>query len=94
MEVECRFFGPFRDAVEDTRVTLTVEAGATCGDLLDRLETRYPELDGRLVDTDDDGLAGSTVVTRNKTDIRHLDGLETVLSDGDVIRAIPSVYGG
>ncbi|SNR52806.1 ubiquitin-like small modifier protein 1 [Halorubrum vacuolatum] len=94
MEVECRFFGPFRDAVDHDRMILSVEDGATFGDLLSRLEARYPALDGRLLDPEGDGLAGSTVVTRNKTDIRHLDGLETALSDGDIVRAVPSVYGG
>ncbi len=93
MEVECRFFGPFRDAVDDDRMILDVELD-TFGELLTLLEERYPELGGRLLDEDGDGFAGSTVVTRNETDLRHLDGLETELEAGDVIRAIPSVYGG
>ncbi len=94
MEVECRFFGPFREDVGRERVTLDVDDGETYGDLLARLEERYATLEGRLVDAEDTTLAGSTVVTRNKTDLRHLDGLETTVEDGDVIRAIPSVYGG
>ena len=94
MEVECRFFGPFREDVGRERVVLDVAEGATYGDLLARLEERYVELEGRLIDADGTGLAGSTVVTRNKTDLRHLDGLQTTVADGDVVRAIPSVYGG
>lgn len=94
MEVECRFFGPFREDVGHGRVTLDVDDGETYGDLLARLEERYATLEGRLIDADDATLAGSTVVTRNKTDLRHLDGLETAVEDGDVVRAIPSVYGG
>ena len=93
MEVECRFFGPFRDAVDDDRTVLDVDLD-TYGELLTLLEARYPGLSGRLLDEDGDGFAGSTVVTRNGTDLRHLDGLETAVEEGDVVRAVPSVYGG
>lgn len=93
MEVECRFFGPFRDAVDDDRMVLDVELD-TYGELLTLLEERYPELAGRLLDEEGGGFAGSTVVTRNGTNLRHLDGMGTEVEDGDVVRAIPSVYGG
>ncbi|MFC6753492.1 ubiquitin-like small modifier protein 1 [Halorubrum tibetense] len=92
MEIECRFFGPFREAVDGNRVVLDIDAD-TYGELLALLEDRYPELAGRLVDGDG-GFAGSTVVTRNGTDLRHLDGLDTPVQEGDVVRTIPSVYGG
>ena len=93
MQVECRFFGPFRDDTGETTVDLETNA-RTVGDLLAELERSYPSLAERLLDPDGDGLAGSTVVTRAKRDVRHLDGLDTELSDGDVIRLVPSVYGG
>ncbi|MWV63885.1 thiamine biosynthesis protein ThiS [Halorubrum sp. JWXQ-INN 858] len=93
MNVECRFFGPFREAVGEERVTVDADV-ETYGDLLALLEDRYPALDGRLLDADGTGLAGRTVVSRNTTDIRHLDGVDTPVEPGDVVRAIPSVYGG
>ncbi|WP_418282591.1 MoaD family protein [Halorubrum sp. DTA98] len=93
MEVECRFFGPFRDDVGEKRVTLDVDV-ETYRELLARLAERYPELDGRLLADGGDDLAGRTVVSVNTTDLRHLDGLDTPVEDGDVVRAIPSVYGG
>jgi len=92
MEIECRFFGPFREAVDEDRVLLTVDVD-TYSELLVLLENRYPGLSGRLLDGDGE-FAGSTVVTRNGTDLRHLDGLDTPVREGDVVRAIPSVYGG
>lgn len=105
MEIECRFFGPFREAAGEKEVALSVDSGRADGDgdgifadtyreLLAALESRYPDLDGRLLDEAGTDLAGRTVVTRNKTDLRHLDGLDTPVEDGDVVRLIPSVYGG
>ena len=91
VQVECRFFGPFRKSTGVERTTLETDAG-TVGALLSELEEAYPELAGRLVG--DGEPAGSTVVTKGKRDVRHLDGLETELEDGDVIRLVPSVYGG
>jgi len=73
--------------------TVVVDTDAeTVGALLAELEAEYAELDGRLRDGDE--LAGDLVVTWNKRHVQHEDGLETPLSDGDVIRLTPAVYGG
>ncbi|WP_312908579.1 ubiquitin-like small modifier protein 1 [Natronosalvus caseinilyticus] len=93
VQLECVFFGPFR---EDTGETATEwePNGETVHDLLVELEAAYPVLEGRLLDDEEGSLAGKTVVTKNKRDVRHLDGLGTELEDGDVYRLVPSVYGG
>lgn len=91
MQVECRFYGPFREEVGEKRVVRETDAGSV-GELLEELSSAYPVLDGRLVD--DEEIAGSTVVTKGKRDVRHLDGIATGLDEGDVIRLTPSVYGG
>ena len=91
MKVECIFFGPFREDVGCRDLEYETDA-ETVGDLLAELEAEFPVLEGRLVDGE--GLAGETVVTKNKRDIRHLEGLDTSLEAGDVFRLVPSVYGG
>ena len=96
MQLECVFFGPFREDVGQKTVTLERDIDHV-GELLYELEGEYPLLEGRLLDSDGSGLGGladKTVVTKNTTDIRHLEGLETPLEDGDVLRLVPSVYGG
>ncbi|WP_180841681.1 MoaD/ThiS family protein [Natrinema zhouii] len=92
MQLECVFFGPFRDAVGEKTVSHETEA-ETVGELLAELEDAYP-LEGELVADDGDGLAGDTVVTRDTKNVVHIDGLETELTDDAVIRLVPSVYGG
>ncbi|WP_254768661.1 ubiquitin-like small modifier protein 1 [Salinilacihabitans rarus] len=93
MQIECVFFGPFREDVGEKTVHRETDAQRV-GDLLAELESAYPELDGRLVDDAGDDLAEKTVVTKNRTDVRHLDGLDTAVEPGDVFRLVPSVYGG
>lgn len=93
IEVECRLFGPFREDAGVHEMRRATDAD-TVGDLLRELEAEFPALDGRLVDEDAGTTAGSTVVTKAKKNVRHLDGLDTALEPGDVIRLVPSVYGG
>jgi molybdopterin synthase sulfur carrier subunit len=94
VQVECKFFGPFRDDVEVERVDWELSDGATVGDLLRDVEATYPVLAGRLVDEEAESTAGQTVVSLNEKNVRHIEGLDTTLSEGDVIRLVPSVYGG
>ncbi|AEN05390.1 MoaD/ThiS family protein [Halolamina sp.] len=94
MNVECRLFGPFRDDVGEEHVGGEYAVGTTAGDLLCDLESTYSELEGRLVDEGEETTAGQTVVSLNEKNITHREGLETELEDGDVVRIVPSVYGG
>jgi len=93
VQLECVFFGPFRDAVGEETVVHETDA-ETVGELLVELEAAYPELEGRLLADDGDGLAGETVVTKDTKHVTHLEGLETSVSAENVIRLVPSVYGG
>ena len=70
------------------------EPGTTVGALLRDLESEHPSLDGRLVDEQAGETEGSTVVTIDEKNVTHLDGLDTELEDGNVVRIVPSVYGG
>lgn len=94
MQVECKLFGPFRDDAGVEDVGGEYDPGTAVGELLRELEAEYPTLEGRIVDPDGDGTAGSTVVSVNEKNINHLDGLATELEAGDVVRIVPSVYGG
>ncbi|WP_049981545.1 ubiquitin-like small modifier protein 1 [Halolamina rubra] len=94
MQVDCKLFGPFRDDAGVEDVGGEYDAGTTVGEILRELEAEYPSLDGQLVDESADTTAGSTVVTINEKNVKHLDGLGTKLEDDDVVRIVPSVYGG
>lgn len=94
MQVECKLFGPFRDDAGVEDVGGEYDPGTTVGELLRGLEADYPSLDGRIVDDDAGTTEGSTVVTVNEKNVKHLDGLETELEEGDTVRIVPSVYGG
>jgi MoaD family protein len=67
--------------------------GETLGDLFGDLDTRYGGLRGRLVGVDG-ALNRFVNVYLNDEDVRFLGGIETPLSDGDVVTILPAVAGG
>lgn len=91
VQVECVFFGPFREDVGEKTVHFETDAEHV-GDLLAEIEREYPVLDGRLLDGDE--TAGTTVVTVDRKNVVHLDGFETEIDEESVVRLVPSVYGG
>ncbi len=71
----------------------SVEAsGDTLRSLLASLDATYPGLQERIVD--DAGLRRFVNVYLNDEDVRFLDGIDTALSDGDVVTVLPAVAGG
>ena len=92
MEVTFVAFGPVRETVGGKETSREVSEGATVGDLLVDLTVAFPDLEAQLFD--DDELHDGITVTHNGTHVAHLDGLDTPLSGGDVVRATPPVKGG
>lgn len=90
MRVECAFYGPLRDPVGEKTVQRDLDDGATVGDLLADLEAAYPDLD---LLADGERRDHLTITVEGK-DVRHLDGADTELEDGTLVRLTGAVYGG
>ena len=76
----------------DGQASVSVDA-ATVGEVFATLVERYPGLRGNLLD-DSGALHKFVNVYKDDDDIRYLDGLETKLTDGDVLSILPAVAGG
>jgi sulfur-carrier protein adenylyltransferase/sulfurtransferase len=66
---------------------------STVGEALDHLTTQYAELRKHLYD-DRNKLRNFVNVYVNDEDIRHLDGGNTAIADGDTLMIVPSIAGG
>jgi molybdopterin synthase sulfur carrier subunit len=66
--------------------------GDTLRDLIADLESRHAGLQDRIVE--DGALRRFVNVYLNDEDVRFLDGIDTALSDGDVVTVLPAVAGG
>lgn len=86
-------FGPYREIVGEKTVRRELPAGATVADLFRGLADDHADLAGRVL-ADDGEVSNSVTVTKNGRNVKLFHGAETVLEDGDVIRAAPPVHGG
>jgi len=68
-------------------------SGATVGDVLQELSSRFPELGRRLFKADGQ-LNRYVNVFVNDEDIRFLQNLDTALSAGDGVAIVPAIAGG
>ena len=67
--------------------------GSTVGDALSALETAHPGFKERLFD-DEGNLRRFVNVFVADDDVRYLDGVGTVVPEGETISIIPAVAGG
>jgi molybdopterin converting factor small subunit len=67
-------------------------SGATLAEVLADLETRHTGIHERIVD--EAGLRRFVNIYLNDEDVRFLDGINTAVSDGDVVTILPAVAGG
>ena len=67
--------------------------GATVGEVLRELTARHPDTEAQLFGADG-GLNRYVNVYLNDEDVRVLDGLDTAVSDGDVVVILPAMAGG
>lgn len=67
--------------------------GATVGELVTDLSTRFPGIAGQIV-TADGGLHKFVNVYVNDDDVRYIGKLDAPVKDGDVVSILPAVAGG
>ena len=80
MRIRVLFFASLRERLGCSEAVRTLDAGATAGDLVERLRGEFPELEG----------AGRFAIAVNSdyTDAGR------ILADGDEVALIPPVSGG
>ena len=79
-------------ALADGRATIALEAERV-GDALERLGAQHPHVLSRIL-TRGGLLRPHVNLFVNEADIRHCQGLDTALNDGDRLMVVPSVAGG
>ncbi|MEH2412955.1 ubiquitin-like small modifier protein 1 [Nostoc sp.] len=67
--------------------------GSTIAELLESLEKSFPGIKSRLCD-EEGKLRRFVNFYVDSEDIRHLDGINTPLKDGDEVSIVPAVAGG
>lgn len=95
-EVRVKLFANLREAAGTPELLLS---GEKVIDVLLSLIERYPELKNLIFEKFDEKskipvLCGSINILINGNNVRHLEGLDTLLKDSDEIGILPPVSGG
>lgn len=91
MSVSVRIPTPLRSLTSEQDVVDA--AGETLQHLVLDLERQFPGIGERIVDEDGE-IRRFVNLFVNGEDVRFLDGLHTVLSQGDEVSIVPAVAGG
>ncbi len=70
------------------------EEGTTVGDVIRKLAAEHQAFDEAVFDTKTDKLSGQVAVVLNDRLLEALNGLDTNIKDGDIIKLLPVIAGG
>jgi molybdopterin synthase sulfur carrier subunit len=80
-------------AGDQKRIRLDVEQGKLLGPVLDLLTRKYPELRD-LAGIGPQSIPDHINIYHNGENVRYLEGLDTILNDGDTIQIVPAEVAG
>ncbi len=91
--MQIRVYATLRELMGSSRLEVPVGAGTTAGDVLATLTHAHPALGPKLWDGNQK-LTGFVTILLNGRSIEYLQGLQTPVTEADVISLFPPVGGG
>ena len=88
-----RFFASFKQITKKRELEIEIKEDSTIFQLLEKLFDQFGPLREQIFD-ENNMLNEWIQILKNGRSIKFLDGLETKLTDGDVIALFPPVAGG
>ncbi|NLE04917.1 MAG: MoaD/ThiS family protein [Crenarchaeota archaeon] len=93
MTINLKFVGSLRFYSEAKEISLLSEK-CTLFELINKLTEKKPSLRRNLIDEQLDKPKASALILVNSKEISVLDGLETLVQEGDEVVFIPVIHGG
>ncbi|MDH5481506.1 MAG: MoaD/ThiS family protein [Candidatus Bathyarchaeota archaeon] len=94
MVVTVKFVGALRILSGKTKLAIEIKDDVPLRQILKKIVEKRPKLKRVLVDPELEDPRLNTLILVNGKEINVLDGLETLLKDGDEIVFVPILHGG
>jgi molybdopterin synthase sulfur carrier subunit len=93
MSVNIKFVGALRQISGKSRIAVNIVDGLSILSLITQISQDNPQMKRNLIDQQEDPKPNALILVNGK-EISVLDGLETILQDGDEVVFIPVIHGG
>jgi molybdopterin synthase sulfur carrier subunit len=94
MVITAKFVGAFRSISGKSKFTLKLENIVPLREVVKKIVEELPKLKRVLIDLELEDPRPNTLILVNGKEISVLNGLDTVLEDGDEVVFVPVVHGG
>jgi molybdopterin synthase sulfur carrier subunit len=94
MVVTAKFVGAFRSISGKSKFTLKLENSVSLREVVKKIVEELPKLKRILIDPELEDPRPNTLILVNGKEVSVLNGLDTVLEDGDEVVFVPVVHGG
>lgn len=92
--VALRFVGSLRGASGRSKITFEIERSLSLEELIKELSQQTPVLSRVFGQSENRKLTSNMLILVNGKEISALDGLDTILKEGDDVVFVPVVHGG
>ncbi len=93
-KIAVEFLSALSSFTNEKRVELELPEGSSITKVLAALHQRYGNKGQERIFNHPRGLSPALVMMVNGVDIRYLDGVDTVVKDGDIVVCLPIIMGG
>jgi molybdopterin synthase sulfur carrier subunit len=94
MVITVRFIGSFRGVSGKNKLSMRVKDAVPLSKVIKRIVEEQPRLKRALIDPELEDPRPKTLILVNGREISVLDGLDTIVENGDEVTFIPVVHGG
>jgi len=94
MVVTVKFVGAFRGISGKERLTVKIRKGMLLRELVEKIVEEQPKLKRTLIDPELEDPRPNALILVNGKEISVLNGLETVVRNGDEVVFVPVIHGG
>ena len=94
MVINVKFIGALRGMSGRSRLSIHVRKTTPLREIIKKITEELPQIARAIVDPELEDPRPNTLILINGKEISVLDGLDTMLKDGDEVVLVPVIHGG